>query len=71
MLGLIFFSKLDWGSYIIPITKPAYKKIGAFNHSVKFLSPEVALYLINLPYFHAWNTVVMSGLVSLVASWNG
>ena len=45
MLGLIFFSKLDWGSYIISIAKPAYKKIGAFNHSMKFLSPEVALYL--------------------------
>ena len=25
---------------------------------------------INLPYNHAWNTVVMSGLVLLVATWN-
>ena len=25
---------------------------------------------INLPYSHAWNTVVMSGLVLLVAIWN-
>ena len=25
---------------------------------------------VNLPYIHAWNTVVMSGLVLLVASWN-
>ena len=25
---------------------------------------------INLPYGHAWNTVVMSGLVLLVATWN-
>ena len=25
---------------------------------------------INLPFVHAWNTVVMSGLVLLVASWN-
>ena len=38
---------------------------------MKFLSPEVALYLyVNLPYSHAWNTVVMFGLVPLVATWN-
>ena len=45
MLGLTFSSKLDWGSYIISIAKTASKKIGAFIRSMKFLSPEVALYL--------------------------
>ena len=25
---------------------------------------------INLPYAHVWNTVVMSGIVPLVATWN-
>ena len=45
MLGLTFFSKLDWVSYIISIAKTASKKIGALIHSIKFLSPEVALYL--------------------------
>ena len=45
MLGLTFFSKLDWGSYIISIVKTASKKIGALIGSLKFLSPEVALYL--------------------------
>ena len=45
MLGLAFSSKLDWGSYIISIVKTASKKIGALIHSMKFLSPEVALYL--------------------------
>ena len=44
MVGLTFFSKLDWGSYIISITKTTSKKIGALIHSMKFLSPEVALY---------------------------
>ena len=44
MLGLTFSSKLDWGSYIISIAKTASKKIGALIHSMKFLSPEVALY---------------------------
>ena len=37
MLGLTFSSKLDWGS--------ASKKIGALIRSMKFLSPEVSLYL--------------------------
>ena len=45
MLGLTFASKLDWGSYIVSIAKTVYKKIGALIRSMKFLSPEVALYL--------------------------
>ena len=45
VLGLTFCSKLDWGSFIISIAKTAPKKIGALIHSMKFLSPEVALYL--------------------------
>ena len=45
MLGLTFSSKLDWGSYIVSIARTASKKIGALIRSMKFLSPEVALYL--------------------------
>ena len=45
MLGLTFSSKLDWGSYIISIAKTASKNIGALIRSMKFLSPEFALYL--------------------------
>ena len=45
MLGLTFSSKLDWVSYIISIAKTVSKKIRALIHSMKFLSPEVALYL--------------------------
>ena len=55
MLGLTFSSKLDWGS------KTASKKIGALIRSMKFLSPEVALYLYKstirpcMEYcFHVW-----------------
>ena len=40
MLGLTFCSKLNWGFYIIFIAK-----IGAVIRSIKFFSPEVALYL--------------------------
>ena len=45
MLGLTFFSKLDWSTYIISIAKTTSKKIEALIRSMKFLSPEVALYL--------------------------
>ena len=45
MLGLTYSSKLDWNSYIISIAKNASKKIEALIHSMKFLSPEVALCL--------------------------
>ena len=45
MLGSTFSSKLDWGSYIVSIAKTASKKIGALIRSMKFLSPEIALYL--------------------------
>ena len=44
MLGLTFSSKLDRGSYIVSIAKTASKKIGDLILSMKFLSPEVALY---------------------------
>ena len=44
-LTFSFFCKLDWGFYIISIVKAASKIIGALIHSMKFLSPEVALYL--------------------------
>ena len=45
MMGLAFSSKLDWGSFIFSIAKTASKKIRAMIHSIKFISPEVALYL--------------------------
>ena len=45
LLGLICSSKLDWCFYIISIAKIASQKIRALICSMKFLSPEVALYL--------------------------
>ena len=44
-LGLTFSSKLDWGFQITCIAKTASKKIRALIRSMKFLSPEVPLYL--------------------------
>ena len=63
MLELTFSSKLDWGIYIISIAKTASKKTGAFLLRLFCIS-------INLLYGHAWNTVFMSGLVLLIATWN-
>ena len=45
MLGMTFSSELDWGHYIISIAKTASQKIGALICSMKFLSPEVSMYL--------------------------
>ena len=43
------------------IAKTASKKIRALFNSTKFLSPEVAL-------GHAWNIIIMSGMVLLLAT---
>ena len=64
ILGLTFFSKLDWGSYIISVARTASKKFGALICSVKCLSSEAALYLYkSIIRPCAWNTVVMFELV--------
>ena len=45
MLGMTFCSKLGGDSYVISIAKTASKKIRALIRSMKFVSPEVAVYL--------------------------
>ena len=45
MLGLTFFYKLNWGSYIISTAKTSFKKIGVLIHSMKVFSPAVVLHL--------------------------
>ena len=61
MLGLDLSSKMDWDPSMISIAKTASKKIVTLIHSMKFFSPEVALYLYIstiwscLEYsFHVW-----------------
>ena len=69
-----FSSKLDCDFYIISIAKAPLKKIGALICSMKFLSPRLLHISVNLTYSHAWNTVVMLGLVLLFATcyvWTG
>ena len=67
MLGLTFSSKLHWGSS--SIAKTASKKIKASVCSLKFLSPEVALYLYKSflqPFMeyccHVWTGAIRSYL---------
>ena len=67
MLGLTFSSKLNWGSYIVTI---ASKKIEALIRSMKFFLLRLLCISINLPYAHAWNTVVTSRQVPLVTASN-
>ena len=45
MFGWTLSSKLDWGTYSTSVAKTASKTIGTLICSMKFLSPEVALYL--------------------------
>ena len=45
MVRLIFSFKLDLGSYIVCIVETASDKLEALIHSMKFLSPKVALYV--------------------------
>ena len=70
MLDLTFSSKLDWGSYIISITKAVSKKIRAIIRSMKFLSPEAALYLYKCTIRPCMEYCCHSGLVPPVATWN-
>ena len=74
MLGLTFYSKLDWGSFIISIAKTLSKKIGALICSMKFLSPEVSLYLYKstirpcMEYcYHVWAGGALSCYLDLLA----
>ena len=64
MLGVSFSSKLDWGSYKISMAKTASRKLGALTRSMKFLSPEVALYLFKFIIRPCVESVTMAGAPS-------
>ena len=70
LLALTLSSKLDWGSYIISIAKSTSEKIEPWFVLWNFFLLRLLGIFINLPYSHVWNTVIMSGLVLLVATWN-
>ena len=70
MLRLTFSSKFEWGSYIISIAKTAPRKLEPYFLLRTFFLLSLLCISINILYAHVWNTVVMSGLVPLVAAWN-
>ena len=70
MLGLTFSSKLDWSSYIISLLKLLPRKFEPWFALWSFFLLRLLCSYINLPYGHRWNTVVISGAVLLVATWN-
>ena len=65
---LTFSSELDWGSYIISISKTTSKKIDPLICSMKVFFLKLLCISKDLPCSHVWNTVVTSGLVPLVAT---
>ena len=69
MLGQSFSPTLDYGSYIVSISKTASKKVGALTCFMNFFLSVLLFFSMNLPYSLALNNVIMSGLVLLVATW--
>ena len=65
---MTFSYKLDPGSCIVYIAKTASKKFGALIRSMKIFLLKFLCISTNLSYGHVRNTVVMSGLVLLVAT---
>ena len=63
MLGLTFSSKSDCSSYIVSIAKIASTKTGALIRSMKFPSPEVALYLYKSTIHPCMEYCFTSGMV--------
>ena len=69
MLELTFSSKLDWGSYILSLLlKLPPRKLEPWFVLWSFFLLRLLCIYINIRYSHVWNTVVMSGLVLLVAT---
>ena len=70
MPGLTFFFKLDWDSYIISIAKTSPRKLLPWFVLWSLFLVRLLCISINLPCGLTWNTVVISWLVRLVATWN-
>ena len=61
MLGLSFYSKLDWGSYTVSVAKAAFRGIGTFTRSVSFFL--LGLFFVFGWHSFAWGAVVSGGWV--------
>ena len=65
-------SLLNWIGALtsVLLLKPCPRKLDLWFILWRFLFRRLLCISIDSPYSHAWNTVVMSGLVLLTASWN-
>ena len=65
-------SLLNWIGALtsVLLLKPCPRKLDPWFILWRFLFRRLLCISIDSPYSHAWNTVVMSGLVLLTASWN-
>ena len=70
MLRLTCCSKLDWGCYIVSIAKTASKKMKPWSILWSFFLLRLLCISTNLPYIHAWNTIVTSWMVPHGAPFN-
>ena len=71
MLGLNFSSLLNWIGVLTLSLLLKLTENWSFNHFYEVSFSRGLLFVsINLPYVHVWNTVVASGLVPQVATWN-
>ena len=71
MLGLTFSSKLDWGLLHYLYCQKCLQKNWSLDSFHEFsFSLRLLCSSINLPYDHAWNTVVILGLVLLGVTCN-
>ena len=68
--GWLFSCKLDWVLTLSLLLKVPPRKLLPWFLLWSFFLLWLLYISINLPYSQTWNTVVMSGLVLLVATWN-
>ena len=69
-LGLTFPYRLDSGPYIIAVAQIPPRKLESWFVLWIFFLLRLLCISVNIPYGYAWNMVVMSGLVLLVATCN-
>ena len=67
---MTFSSKLDWALALSLLIKLPPRKLEPWFVLWSFILLRLLCIFTSLPGDHAWNTVVMSGLVLLVATWN-
>ena len=69
ILGLSFFSKLDWNSSLSLLLKLPPRKLEPWFVLWRFFLQRFLFISMNLPYSLKWNTVLMTGKVLPGTTW--